>query len=80
MVTIYHYDTMKVFDGLTREITEMEGAPVGWTFDEPPTAPDGKFVCFVGPGWTIMDEYPVNFEVDPSTQTFTADTTDVEVI
>jgi predicted AlkP superfamily phosphohydrolase/phosphomutase len=80
MVAIYHYDTMKIFDGLTREITDMEGAPIGWTFDEPPTVPEGKFACFVGPGWQVIDEYPVNVYGEILNKTFTDTTTDVEVI
>jgi hypothetical protein len=58
MITIYHYDIQNFFDGLTREITEEEGAPLSWTFTPVPEIPDGKFAYFVGPDWIIVAEKP----------------------
>ncbi|CAB5170565.1 hypothetical protein UFOVP155_31 [uncultured Caudovirales phage] len=58
MITIYHYDIQNFFDGLTREITEEEGAPLSWTFTPVPETPDGKFAYFVGPDWIVIDEKP----------------------
>lgn len=58
MVTIYHYDFQNVFDGLTQEISEDQGAPISWTFTPVPPIPDGKFAYFVGPSWIIIDERP----------------------
>jgi hypothetical protein len=58
MITIYHYDIQKFFDGLTREITEGQGAPMSWTFTPVPTIPDGKYAYYIGPNWVIVDEKP----------------------
>lgn len=60
MPTIYHFDHNRVWDGHTREITDMEGAPIGWTFEPPPEVPSGKFATFFGPEWIIIDEYPIS--------------------
>jgi hypothetical protein len=58
MPTIYQYKTNGVFTGETREITEMEGIPIGWTSSVPPEVPDGYFALFSGPDWTMIDHEP----------------------
>jgi hypothetical protein len=58
MPTIYHFGHNRIWDGVTREITNEEGAPIGWTFEQPPEVPDEKFATFFGPEWVIIDAYP----------------------
>lgn len=66
MPTIYRFKDNGVFSGETREITDMEGAPVGWTFCEPPTIPSGHYALFSGPDWVIIDyDLPMPAPVEP---------------
>lgn len=58
MQTIYHFDAANVWNGEFREISDMDGAPPGWTFNAPPDVPQGKFAYFVGPNWIIIDALP----------------------
>ena len=58
MPTIYRYKSNGVFSGETREITDMEGAPIGWTFSEPPQVADGHYAFFSGPDWIVIDHVP----------------------
>ena len=58
MPQIYQFDSVNVWTGEVREITDMEGAPINWTFSDPPVVPAGKFALFCGPEWIIIDKYP----------------------
>jgi hypothetical protein len=58
MLTIYHFDNRRVWTGESLVISNTDGAPPGWTFNAPPSVPQGKFAFFVGPDWIIIDEYP----------------------
>ena len=58
MPTIYHFDADRIWDNQTREISDAEGAPHGWTFERPPQVPKGKFASFFGPEWVIIDARP----------------------
>jgi hypothetical protein len=58
MTKIYNYDFLGIYNGISREITEMDGIPPNWTDVLLPPIPDGKFASFVFPDWHIIDEYP----------------------
>ena len=60
MITIAQFDSKRIFTGNTREITEKQGAPMGWTRLPLPEIPEGKFAMFMGTEWRIIDEYPVD--------------------
>ena len=58
MITIYQFDSKRIFTGNTQEISERSGAPSGWTRTPVPEIPEGKFAMFMGNSWNIIDNYP----------------------
>jgi len=53
-IKIYGYDIFtRTFNGDVKEISIYDGAPKGWTFQEPPEVPEGHSAHYVGPDWVI---------------------------
>lgn len=68
MRTIYELDTMQVWTGNSREITDREGRPVNWVHsDAPPPELTGTQVAkWLGVQWVILDSRPVPPEPVPT--------------
>lgn len=58
MQTIYQYDGENIYTGVSQEIADDAGCPLGWTFSVPPQIPDGKFAYYLPTDWVIIDERP----------------------
>lgn len=63
MQTIYQYDGNNVYTGISQQIVDDAGCPLGWTFSVPPVIPEGKYAYYLPPDWIIIDQYPASAEV-----------------
>jgi len=62
MVTIYQFDSRRVFTGVSRETMGNAGVPLGWTRLAPPQLAEGEWAVFRGSKWetvTVEPAFPV---------------------
>jgi hypothetical protein len=62
MQTIYQYDGNNIYTGVSEQIADDAGCPLGWTFSVPPPIPAGKYAYYLAPDWIIIDQYPASTE------------------
>lgn len=65
-MNIYETDPDNFWTGVSKEITEADGCPVGWTRIAPPDLQEGQLARLDGIVWTVWNQRPT--KVTPVTE------------